>query len=110
MIPTSTDVTFLFQNNVPAKVQAVVFFVGEGSADEHAIGMPDGQIESLERLTAGGVVRGKFKEVKYDVADASSRTFYVGLGKPEKVTVEMLRQLGGRIERALRRERIGAGR
>ncbi|MDB5300858.1 MAG: pepA, partial [Phycisphaerales bacterium] len=111
MVPTSTDFSISVKDAAPAAGDATVVFIEEGhAADSTVSGLADADQAALGRLLASGVVRGKAKEMAFDVVNAGPdkfrRLFAVGLGKGDKVNAETLRQAAGRVVRALRKHRL----
>jgi leucyl aminopeptidase len=111
MVPTSTDFSISVKGSAPANVEATIVFVEEGQAAGAGIpGLGDADRAALDRLLASGVVRGKAKEIAFDVIDVGPskflRLFAVGLGKRDKLSAETLRQAAGRVVRALRKHRL----
>ncbi|MDB5354358.1 MAG: pepA [Phycisphaerales bacterium] len=110
MVPTSTDFSISVKDAAPA-TDATVVFIEEGHAAGRAVpGLPDADQAALDRLLASGVVRGKAKDIAFDIVSVGPgkfrRLFAVGLGKAEKVNTETLRQAAGRVVRALRKHRL----
>ncbi|MEA2735423.1 MAG: leucyl aminopeptidase, partial [Humisphaera sp.] len=109
MLPTSTDVTIAVKPKSPVDADAVVAFI---TTDANAAPALDGAEDSraLRRLRDAGVVRGKAKEIAFDLVDAGKgkhrRVYAVGLGAAEKVTAETIRQAAGVLAKALRKHRI----
>src|SRR5262249_40333195 len=64
----------------------------------------------IERLLSAKVIRGKAKEIAFDLVDAGEgkhrRVYAVGVGPEEKVTAETIRQSAGVLAKALRKHRI----
>ena len=111
MLPTSTDVKLNVKEAVPAGSEAVVLFLAEESTDAKRfkpLGAEDRA--AFDRLLAGRVVRGKAREVGFDIVDAGKgkfrRVYAAGLGKPEKLTPESVRQAAGAVVRALKKHRL----
>src|SRR5687767_10970015 len=110
MLPTSTDVSIDVKTRFPADADAIVVFATEGKSAPAVSALSNRQRAAVDRLFAGGVVRGKAKELAFDLVEngkaKTSRIFVVGLGRAEKVTAETLRQAGGQLARALRKHRM----
>ena len=104
MLPTSTDVTITVKPKSPADADAEIGFI---TADATAAG-ENGR--AVQRLLDAGVVRGKAKEMAFDLVEAGKgtyrRVYAVGLGAAEKVTAETIRQAAGMLAKALRKHRI----
>ncbi len=117
MLPNGSHVTVELKDKLSAAADAVAVFVVEGALDAGAAGTSLTELEraAVGRLLASGVARGKAREVQIAVAEASEegrgakryrRVLVVGLGKPEKVTTETIRQAAGALARAARRARL----
>ena len=108
MIPLSTDFSLVSKNAIPSQVEAAVVFSFEGQPAKATLA--PAEQEAIDRLAAGGVVRGKAREIAFDVVPMPGgkfrRLFSVGLGKAEKLSGEVLRQAAGQLVRALRRHRL----
>src|SRR6476620_9130401 len=103
MLPTSTDVSFVAKSPGRTDGDATVVFVSEGAKR-----VDDGSDDirrSAGRVLAAGVVKGKAKEVGFDIVEAGKgkfrRVFVVGLGK--KPDGEALRVAGAIAAKALRK-------
>src|SRR5437762_3578515 len=110
MLPTSTDVTISVKPKISADVEAVVAFVTQGTTDAGVNVLPREDHDSIRRLLAAGVIRGKAKEIAFDLVDAGRgrhrRVYAVGLGAADKVSPEIVRQAAGQLAKALRKHRI----
>jgi leucyl aminopeptidase len=112
MLPTSTDVTVQLKSQPPADADAVVVFATQGAKwADVARGAEADVGRAVERLLAAGVVRGKAKELAFDLLSSSgkgkSRRVYVaGLGDAKKVTAETLRQAAGAVAKAAKKHRL----
>ena len=111
MIPTSTDVAIQLKDKVPAAAEAVVVFFAEGGTDPAKTpGLARDDANAVRRLLGGNVVRGKAKEVGFDVVEAGAgkyrRVYVAGLGKVEKASPETVRQAAGAVTKLLRRHRV----
>src|SRR4051794_26593240 len=111
MLPTSTDVTLTTKSKVPPNVDAIAAFVTQGQKDAAAPLLSDEDRAAVARLLSAGVVRGKAKELAFDLVDAGKgrhrRVYVVGLGQADKVGAETIRQAAGQLAKALRKHRIG---
>src|SRR5436190_20245962 len=110
MLPTSSDVTFQVKPKIPAAprgVDAVVAFVTQGARDAGVNVLAEQDKRAVARLLAAKVVRGKAKEIGFDLVDAGGRragtrrVYVVGLGPAEKVNAETIRQSAGALAKAL---------
>jgi leucyl aminopeptidase len=111
MIPTSTDVTIQLSPRTPSDAEAVVVFLTDDTKDVPEMpGISATERAAIRRLFASGVAKGKAKEVVFDVVESGKgkfrRVIVAGLGKPEKVTAESIRQSAGAVTRALRKHRL----
>src|SRR5665213_465469 len=110
MIPTSTDVTLEVKDAAPANIEAIVVFSTDAGPKVDRGNLDDASRAALKRLAAGGALRGKTKEVVFDILEVSPgkfrRIFSIGLGESEKVTTETIRQSAAHAARALRKHRI----
>jgi len=110
MLPTSTDVTISVRPKSSADAEAVVAFITQGARDAGVNVISKDDHRAIARLIEAGVVRGKTKEIAFDIVDAGKgkhrRVFVVGLGPAEKVTAETIRQSAGMLAKALRKHRI----
>src|SRR5688572_24450602 len=69
MLPTNTNVTVEVQSRFPANPDALVVFLAEGGkigGDAPQL-LGEGQMRCIDRLLKAGVVRGKAKEVAFDL-------------------------------------------
>ncbi len=109
MLPTNTDVTIQTKNKPPGDLDAVVMFVVEGSKNIEAAMLSTEDRAAGDRLLKAGVVRGKARELAFDLVEAGKgfrRVYVVGLGGEAKVTAETLRQAAGAVAKAFRKHRI----
>ncbi len=113
MLPTSTDVTINLSSTSPGKTIAVLVSEGAKDAATSAHLLSQDEQQSVSRLLASGVFRGKPREIHFDILHAATgskksnyrRLYLSGLGKPEKITPETLRQAAGAIAKACRKHR-----
>ena len=106
MIPTSTAVTIQIKPKPPADADAVVVFLPAGMTDAPAsAALSRDDAAAVRRLLDSGAARGKAKEVVFDVVEAGKgkyrRVLVAGLGKPEKVTTETVRQAAGAVAKKI---------
>jgi leucyl aminopeptidase len=111
MIPTSTDVTIQVSPRTPSDADAVVVFLTDDAKDVPAMpAVSEAERAAIKRLFASGVAKGKAKEVVFDVVETGKgrfrRVIVAGLGRPDKVTAETIRQSAGAVTRALRKHRL----
>ena len=113
MIPTSTDVSIQVKDKSPAQADAVVVFATEGGRDDAAglRSLARDEAAAVRRLFDSGTARGRASEVVFDVVDAGKgpgyrRVIVAGLGKPDKVSAERIRQAAGAVTRAVRKHRL----
>ena len=111
MLPTSTDVAVQLKSQVPQDADAVVVFATQDAkpADVAASLDASGR-RAVERLITTGVVRGKAKELAFDLIESGKgkprRVFVAGLGETRKVTAETIRQAAGAVAKAARKHRL----
>ena len=113
MFPTSTDVAIVAKTTVPQNSDAVVVFIAEGSKTPDAgLLLSETDRGALTRVLAGGVARGKSREVGFDLVDAGKgkfrRILAVGLGKMDKVDAEAVRQAAAAAVKALCKHRLSS--
>jgi leucyl aminopeptidase len=112
MLPTSTDVKISTKSKPPADVGAVAVFVTEKPTPPESPMLADADRAAIARLLKAQVVRGKAKELAFDLVDAGKqklrRVYVVGLDEPAKVTAESVRRASGHLARALRKHRISS--
>jgi leucyl aminopeptidase len=112
MLPTSTEVSIAVKAKASEQADAVVAFVTQDATSVDSASLSRPARRAAERLLAAGVIRGKAKELAFDLIESASaegkhsRVFVVGLGPAEKVTAELIRQAAGKILRALRKHRM----
>src|SRR3954467_3485245 len=96
MLPTSTDVTLSIKPKIPNNVDAVATFVTQGAKEAISPPLSEEDRRAVARLLAAGVVRGKAKELAFDLVDAGKgnhrRVYVIGIGQADKVTAETIRQ------------------
>src|SRR5688500_14632255 len=115
MLPTSTQVTIFVKPRAAPDVAAVAIFLRQAPtkspADATTALAPEDR-RAVERLITAGVVRGKARELAFDLVDAGKakhrRVYAVGVGPAEKVSAETLRQAAGQLARALRKHRLAS--
>src|SRR6516165_1333914 len=106
MIPTSTDVSIDIKNKSTAK--AIAVFITEGALDAGPSGalLTRDEQDAVSRLIAAGVSKGKAREIHFDILPGKGkdlrRLWLAGLGKPDKITLESLRQAAGAVAKACR--------
>jgi leucyl aminopeptidase len=110
MLPTSTDVSIDVKPTLPRDADAVVVFAADGTKPPTIAALSEHQRAAVDRLFAAGVVRGRAKEIAFDLVDVgkgkTGRVFVAGIGRAEKVTSESLRQAAGQVTKALRKHRM----
>ncbi len=112
MLPTSTDVTVNVKTKIPNDCDALVVFVAEGAkvcGDAPEL-LGGGQMRAVDRLIKAGAVRGKPREVGFDLVECGKdeyrRVYAAGVGPGDKMDAEKIRQAAGAIARAVRKHRI----
>ena len=114
MLPTSTDVTVQLKSQAPNDADAVVVFATQDTkaVQQVAADLAPEAGRAVDRLIRAGVVRGKAKELAFDLIESAKgktrRVFVAGLGDARKVTAETVRQAVGAIVRAARKHRLQA--
>jgi leucyl aminopeptidase len=111
MLPTNTNVTIDVQSRFPANPDALVVFLTEGGkiSGEAPQLLGDGQMQCIDRLLKAGVVRGKPKEIGFDLVECGKeyrRVYGAGLGPADKLNAEAVRQAAGAFARAARKHRL----
>jgi leucyl aminopeptidase len=119
MVPTSTDVIIEVKGRLAVGMEAVAVFVPEGATDVPAAAaalLAEDERQAVRRLLSSGVSRGKAREIHFDLIDTLGtekpatkeyrRVLVAGLGKPERVNTEFLRQAAGSLARACRKHRV----
>lgn len=111
MIVTSSNVEISVSDRAPANSRAAVVFIaqGESSAPPPAKRAGKEIAHSVDRLLSAEVASGKAGEIAFDIIGqgaAARRMFVAGLGKPEKISAEIVRRSAGAVLRALRKHRI----
>jgi leucyl aminopeptidase len=112
MLPTSTDVTVQLKTDPPADADAVVVFATvDAKPADVADGLDAETLRAVERLLEAQIVRGKAKELAFDLIESSGkrkprRAFVAGLGDRKKVTAETMRQAAGAIAKAAKKHRL----
>src|SRR5437762_593716 len=107
MLPTSTNVRIEVKTKVPAESQAIVVFAAEGGkvSGDTTLVLRSAEFESAQRMLKMQVVRGKAREVDFDLLESPPgvvrRVFVAGLGPAEKMTTEVVRQAAGAALRAV---------
>jgi leucyl aminopeptidase len=111
MIPTSTNVSIDVSKSAPA-ADAIAVFVTEKTkslADEASV-LSEPERHAINRLLAAGLSRGKAKEVAAAVAElpAGKRRciLVAGLGAPEKISPNTIREAAGALAKAVRKNHL----
>ena len=109
MLPTSTDLTVQTKAKAPPGLDAVVVFITEGAKKIEAQTLSADDRAAATRLIKAGVVRGKAREVAFDLVESGKhfrRVYVVGLGSAGKLNAEALRQSAGAVMKAMKKHRI----
>jgi leucyl aminopeptidase len=111
MIVTSSAAEISVADRPPANSLAVVVFLAQGDSSAPSAAKRAGKeiAQSVDRLLAAEVADGKAKEISFDILGddpRARRVFVAGLGKPDKITTEIIRQSAGALLRALRKHKI----
>ncbi len=113
MIPTNTDVSIQLKDAIPAaEVIAVLLHKGDAGRDELGkMKLPDDLRVAAQRLLDSGAATGKSNEVAGQVVEgkgkaSARRLLVVGLGAADKFSAECLREAGGTLARAARKQKL----
>ncbi len=111
MIITSSSAEIFATDKIPTNPQAIVVFVLEGDSQAPPAAKRAGNeiAQTVNRILAADLSAGKAKEITPGIIGDGPRTqriFVVGLGKPEKISPETIRQSAGSVLRALRKHQI----
>ena len=113
MLPTSTDVAVAVRAKAAADHDASVVFVTLDAKKISSEGLPDEDRRAAERLLSADVIKGKPRELGFDIVELAKnrfrRVYVVGLGPADKLNAETLRQAGGAVARAFRKHKITRG-
>jgi leucyl aminopeptidase len=106
MIPTSTDVKVSVTGDSPGKFEAAaVFSVAAKKFDPRAAaGFKKKAARVAAELFSAHVTRGKASEVTFGLLESgknAKRVYVVGLGEPDKITLETIRQAAGALAKTL---------
>ena len=98
MLPTSTNVTIEVKTNLPPDTEAVIVFAAMGGkiSGDTTLVLKSAEFENAQRMIRLGVVKGKLKEVDFDLLDTGDkvrRIYVAGLGPAEKMDGEVVRQV-----------------
>lgn len=112
MIATNTNVNVKVDKAVAPAAEAVAVFVTEDLelSRQQCDLLPAAERSAVERMLAAKMLRGKANEVAVDLVENGARVrrlYVVGLGKPEKADAEAVRQAGGALARAARKQQVG---
>src|SRR5262245_10255151 len=111
MLPTGTNVSMDVQTALPRDADAVVVFAAQGGkiSGDTTLVLRSAEFENAQRMVRLGVIKGKLKEVDFDLLDTGKkvRRIYVsGLGPADKIDREIIRKSAGALFRTLRKHRI----
>jgi leucyl aminopeptidase len=111
MIITSSSAEIFATDKIPTSSEAIVVFVAEGDSSAPPAAKVAGKeiAQSIDRLLSADTAVGKPKEVTLSIIGDGPRAqhvFVAGLGKPEKISPETLRQSAGSVLRAFRKHQI----
>src|SRR4051794_14499293 len=114
MLPTSTAVSIDLQRQVPSTTDAFAVMVHKQTLDGSKLGEGLGSqdLDAVKGVLGGGIVKGKSNEMTVqllpsgDGKRSSRRVIVIGLGSREKFSAECLREAGGTIAKAARRQGI----
>src|SRR4051812_321946 len=111
MIPTSSAISLSIKNSVSRDVDAICVFLPEGAASVDSKMVGADERRAAERLLRAGVVRGKAKELAFDLigdGKKARRVYLAGLGEAKKLDADTVRQSAAALAKALRKHRIGS--
>src|SRR5215831_9559946 len=105
MLPTSSAISLSIKNALSRDVDAVCAFVPAGASgvDSKMVGADERR--AAERLLRAGVVRGKARELAFDLigdGKKARRVYLVGLGDVKELDAETVRQSAAALANALR--------
>ncbi len=111
MLPTSTDITIQVDTSLPAHVEAIVVFAAKGGriSGDTTLVLGSDEFKTAMRLVELGVVKGKLKEVDFDLLemdDKVRRIYVVGLGETGKITPDHVRIAAGSLLRVLKKHGV----
>src|SRR5438045_1017878 len=75
MLPTSTNVTIEVKSKLPTDVEAVIVFAAMGGkiSGDTGLVLKSAEFENAQRMIRLGVVKGKLKEVDFDLLDTGEK-------------------------------------
>ncbi|MGE5608112.1 MAG: leucyl aminopeptidase family protein [Bacillota bacterium] len=103
MLPTSTNVSLEIAKAIPNTADAVAVFVTDPPQLKPADTAPlaPAERQAVQRMLAARVIQGKLKEVAAEVVELPGRkhrhVMVAGLGSPQKLTGESIRQAAGAL-------------
>jgi leucyl aminopeptidase len=111
MLPTSTNVSIAVKTKLPPDTEAVVVFAATGGkvSGDTTMVLGSAEFENAQRMIRLGVVKGKLKEVDFDLLDTGQkvrRIYVAGLGSADKIDGEVVRQAAGSVMKTLRKQGI----
>ncbi|MGA2498929.1 MAG: leucyl aminopeptidase, partial [Tepidisphaeraceae bacterium] len=107
-LPTSTDLKLELSQSIPAAADALAVTLPE-NPDPRSLDLPEGERAVVGRLIAGGVFRGKSREVAGELLGHKKGLRHIlagGLGAADKLSIQALREAGAALVRAARKRRI----
>jgi leucyl aminopeptidase len=111
MVPTNTNIKIDFESAI-GKVDAIVVFIQQTKELADQASLEKSEQHALRTLIDNEAATGNAKEVTFAIVETPEgkcrRVYAVGLGKPEKLTAEAVRQAAGAAIRALRSHKITA--
>jgi leucyl aminopeptidase len=108
MIVTSAPVEISAVNRIPGNATAVVVFLRQGESSVPSAAGKEIRA-AVDRLLSVDAATGRAKEIVFDFIGEgrnARRIYVVGLGKPEKINAESIREASGKLFRALRKHKI----
>jgi leucyl aminopeptidase len=108
MISTSTNATVELSGRVPAKASGVAVLAKKDGGPEGLERLSAADRAAVEALVAAGVPTGRANEVVGQAVTepAPHGVYVVGIGAPEKVSVQSLREAGAAVAKAARRHKL----
>ena len=107
-LPTSTDLELQLSQSFPTSADALAVALTE-NPDTQSLNLPEAERAVVGRLVAGGVFRGKSREVAGELLEHRKGLRHIlagGLGAAEKRSLQALREFGAAIARAARKRGV----
>src|SRR5437762_871722 len=110
MLPTSTPASVDADSKIPAKADAIVVLIHKqtkaNDGDVSRLGEPERTM--LNDLLDCGIVTGKSNDLTIHLLDEDTgrRLIVIGLGSRDKFSCECLREAGGTLAKAARKNKL----